>query len=201
MIEPAALPVPQQKSKKRRRVATESIPGPGPGPESEMLSDEDSTMVSSRENKGKAGTSHPPITIKLKKVSASNIPSSEGEESDDFDRGVKALKGKGKASEKHQEQDGEDDEEEEEEDHEDEDDEEEGDHVKEEVDQKMRYAPRRGRTENEQPCDACIKRNKTCYTQDSIKARGACYECGRQRIKCIFSVSENFAYKKEDLLK
>jgi hypothetical protein len=181
-IAPAAPPVPQPKSKKRGKVVPETNTGPGPGPTpvSEIASDEERAIVSAHVPKRIAVQSHPPITIKLKNVSAPRRPSSEGEESEEFDSGVKSFKGKGKATESQHEQEGEDDD--------DDDEEGEGPSVKEEADSKLRYAPRKGGTENEEPCDACIKRNKACYTQDSVKARGACYECGRQRIKCIFSV-------------
>lgn len=105
------------------------------------------------------------------------------------------MKGKGKATGSRQDQVGENDEDEEEDEEdeevdeeENEDDDEEEKPVKEEV---GRYGPRRGRVENKQPCEGCIKARTTCHTQDSIKARGACYECGRKRIKCMFTVREH----------
>lgn len=46
---------------------------------------------------------------------------------------------------------------------------------------------RRGKP-NTYPCDACVKKGQTCYSQISVKARGACFECGRLKSKCIYSV-------------
>ena len=60
------------------------------------------------------------------------------------------------------------------------------------LDTKVRYLPRKGRTINKRPCDSCYKRKKTCHVQDSTKARGACYECGKQKIKCVYSVCLSF---------
>ena len=57
---------------------------------------------------------------------------------------------------------------------------------------KVRYAPLRGNQANDPPCDACVRRRKPCYPQGSEKSRGACYECGRLKTKCIFSVSYYF---------
>jgi hypothetical protein len=54
---------------------------------------------------------------------------------------------------------------------------------------KVRYKARKGRLVNKTPCDTCARRNKVCHMQDSLKARGACYECGSQKIRCIFTVS------------
>ena len=68
-------------------------------------------------------------------------------------------------------------------------------HVKsEDVYVKRRYQPRKARMVNKHPCDTCVKRNKTCHMQDSIKARGACFECGSMKIKCIFTVSFFFFF-------
>ena len=53
---------------------------------------------------------------------------------------------------------------------------------------KVRYPPLRGNKQNSPPCNACVRRNDVCYAQDSTKMRGACYECGRMKTKCIFSV-------------
>jgi hypothetical protein len=68
-----------------------------------------------------------------------------------------------------------------------EDDEDEEEEVKYEHD-KVRYKARKGRLVNKTPCDTCARRNKVCHMQDSLKARGACYECGSQKIRCIFTV-------------
>jgi hypothetical protein len=54
--------------------------------------------------------------------------------------------------------------------------------------QKVRYIPQKGKP-NTTPCDACYKKNQTCYTQNSTKARGACYDCGRMKNKCLYTVS------------
>ena len=55
--------------------------------------------------------------------------------------------------------------------------------------EKVRYKPRKARMVNKYPCETCEKRNRTCHMQDSNKARGACYECGTMKIKCVFTVS------------
>jgi hypothetical protein len=54
--------------------------------------------------------------------------------------------------------------------------------------QKVRYIPKKGKP-NTTPCDACYKKNQTCYSQNSTKARGACYDCGRMKNKCLYTVS------------
>jgi hypothetical protein len=70
-----------------------------------------------------------------------------------------------------------------------EDDEEDEDgYVKEES--RVRYNPRRGNRRNKPPCDNCIRKGKDCITQDSSRSRRACYNCGKLKQKCIFSVSQ-----------
>jgi hypothetical protein len=54
---------------------------------------------------------------------------------------------------------------------------------------RIRYLPQRANVPRARPCDGCVKRNQTCYSQDSEKTRGACFECGRLKQKCIYSVS------------
>jgi hypothetical protein len=54
---------------------------------------------------------------------------------------------------------------------------------------KIRYPPMKGKKRNSPPCEACVKRNHVCYSQDSKKSRGACFECGSMKTKCIFPVS------------
>lgn len=61
--------------------------------------------------------------------------------------------------------------------------------VKEEIEFKSRYPPPIRGKPNAIPCGACTKRNQTCYSQDSLKARGACYRCGKLKIRCIYPVS------------
>jgi hypothetical protein len=56
---------------------------------------------------------------------------------------------------------------------------------------RYRQRPQRGSLRNNPPCDNCIKRNQVCYAQESDKSRGACFECGSSKTKCIFSVSDN----------
>ena len=53
---------------------------------------------------------------------------------------------------------------------------------------KVQYPPLRGNEQNSPPCNVCVRRNDVCYAQDSTKTRGACYECRRMKMKCIFSV-------------
>jgi hypothetical protein len=60
-------------------------------------------------------------------------------------------------------------------------------YVKEES--RMRPNPRRGHLRNNPPCDNCIRKAKDCITQDSSRSRGACFNCGKLKQKCIFSVS------------
>ena len=57
--------------------------------------------------------------------------------------------------------------------------------------QKVRYIPQKGKP-NVVPCDGCLKKNQTCYSQNSSKTRGACYDCGRLKNKCIYTVSFTF---------
>ena len=52
--------------------------------------------------------------------------------------------------------------------------------------QQRGYQPQRGNRKNNPRCVRCIQRNFACYMQDSNKARGACYECGRGKQKCFF---------------
>ena len=54
---------------------------------------------------------------------------------------------------------------------------------------RVRYMPQRGNHKNTPPCDGCVKRSSDCYSQYSRKSRGACYECGRMKQKCIFTVN------------
>ena len=63
------------------------------------------------------------------------------------------------------------------------------DRVKGEVYQNVKYKPRRGRNVNRQQCDACARRGKVCHMQESINARGVCYECAILKVRCIFAVS------------
>jgi ribosomal protein L12E/L44/L45/RPP1/RPP2 len=61
--------------------------------------------------------------------------------------------------------------------------------VKEEVEHKVRHPkPKRGKP-NAHSCDRCVKMRQTCYSQDSTKARSACFQCGKLKNKCIYSVS------------
>ena len=53
---------------------------------------------------------------------------------------------------------------------------------------KVRYPPLRGNERNSPPCNTCVRRNDVCYMQDLTKTQGECYECGRMKMKCIFSV-------------
>jgi hypothetical protein len=129
---------------------------------------------------------------------------SSGEESDDYIKYVKNLRRKTERDElkskekeyeddppsRYEEGDYRDGEEEEEEDDEEEEEEEEdnGRYVKEEVEEKSRTAPIRGKP-NVHHCDRCVKKRQTCYAQHSSKSRGACFNCCRLKNKCIFSVS------------
>lgn len=138
-----------------------------------------------------------PVPIKPKYHVADSLPV----EKEEFNTYVKAFNfdeilGKvndeesGSEDGEYHDEEGEDDEDDEEEkvDEEDEEDEERQLLVKEEVEFKVRYAqPKRGKA-NVYPCSRCIKRKQTCYSQDSLKARGACYACGRLKNKCIFPV-------------
>lgn len=56
-------------------------------------------------------------------------------------------------------------------------------------DEKVRHKPQKGRLVNTLACIRCAKKDQVCYMQDSLKARGACYDCGRLKIKCLYSVS------------
>ena len=59
--------------------------------------------------------------------------------------------------------------------------------VKDEFDRHPRRVPEKGKR-NMYPCDECIRKQQACYAQDSWKARGACFDCGKARRKCIYSV-------------
>jgi hypothetical protein len=48
--------------------------------------------------------------------------------------------------------------------------------------------PNRGKA-NTSPCEACRKKGRTCYSQNTLKNRGACYHCGKMKNKCNFPVS------------
>lgn len=53
---------------------------------------------------------------------------------------------------------------------------------------RTRMAPKKGRV-YKVPCDACVRRKMPCYTQNSQRARGACFDCGRLKTKCEYVVS------------
>jgi hypothetical protein len=66
-----------------------------------------------------------------------------------------------------------------------------GQHYVKEEGSRIRYIPQQGNRRHNPPCDNCIRKTKACIVQGSNKARGACYECGRLKQKCIFSVSKS----------
>jgi hypothetical protein len=63
-----------------------------------------------------------------------------------------------------------------------------GRHYVKEEGARRQYYPQRGNRRNNPRCDRCTRRNDLCYAQDLSKARGACFECGKGKQKCIFSV-------------
>jgi hypothetical protein len=114
------------------------------------------------------------------------VPRKVSEKEEDFETFVRRFKGtsRRKVIESDDEEEFEDDEDQDQED----DEEDYGEYYKVEG-SKARYVPVRGNHRNDPSCDACIRRRKPCYPQDSDKNRGACFECGKLKIKCIFSVS------------
>src|SRR5271168_614104 len=111
------------------------------------------------------------------------VPRKVSEKEEDFETFVRRFKrtSRRKVIESDDEEEFEDDEDQDQEDDEE-------DYYKAEG-SKARYVPVRGNHLNDPPCDACVRPRKPCYPQDSEKNRGACFECGRLKIKCIFSVS------------
>src|ERR1700678_850795 len=114
------------------------------------------------------------------------VPRKVSEKEEDFETFVRRFKGtsRRKVIESDDEEEFEDDEDQDQE----EDEEDYGEYYKVEG-SKARYVPVRGNHRNDPSCDACIRRRKPCYPQASDKNRGACFECGKLKIKCIFSVS------------
>src|SRR5271168_209445 len=117
------------------------------------------------------------------------VPRKVSEKEEDFETFVRRFKGtsRRKVIESDDEEEFEDDEHQE---HQEEyhDEEDYGQYYKAEG-SKARYVPVRGNHLNDPPCNACVQRRKPCYPQDSDKNRGACFECGRLKTKCIFTVS------------
>ena len=49
---------------------------------------------------------------------------------------------------------------------------------------KSRASPHRSDTVNPTPCKRCQRASTECYQQESGRGRGACYRCGKLKVKC-----------------